>query len=51
MIDPEAFFTVSGVAAWGYLLGRAIKICNAHYKRLKWALSGYKQPRRFSRHG
>lgn len=50
MIDAEAVFTRSGFVAWVYLIWRAGKICNAHYRRVRWALSGYKRAHR-PRHG
>ncbi len=47
----SGFLALSGLVFWIWQTWRAWRFCNAHYKRFKWALSGYKQPRRFSRHG
>jgi len=44
-----SFFAASGMLAWCWLAWRCARACRAHYRRLKWALSGYRQPRRFSR--
>ena len=44
------FLMLSGLVFWGWQGWRLWRFWNAHYKRVKWALTGYRQQGHRLRH-